>query len=103
MAHAGEELGLVLARLGELAALLLDLVEQPDVLDGDHRLVGEGRSERNLLISKRSHHCAEQEQDTDWDTFAEQRHSYSGSIVASPLRFAECVFRIGQKIDNLDR
>ena len=32
VAHAGEELRLVLARLGELAALLLDLAEQPGVL-----------------------------------------------------------------------
>ena len=42
MAHVGEELRLVLARLGELAALL-DFVEQPHVLDRDYRLVGEGR------------------------------------------------------------
>ena len=44
VAHVGEELRLVLARLGELAALVLDFVEQPHVLDRDHRLVGEGRS-----------------------------------------------------------
>ena len=42
MAHVGEELRLVLACLRELAALVLDFVEQPHVLDGDHRLVGEG-------------------------------------------------------------
>ena len=43
VAHVGEELRLVLARLGELAALVLDFVEQPHVLDRDRRLVGEGR------------------------------------------------------------
>ena len=42
MAHIGEELRLVLARLFKLPALVLDFVEQPHVLDGDHRLVGEG-------------------------------------------------------------
>ena len=43
VAHVGEELRLVLARLGKLPALVLDFVEQPHVLDRDHRLVGEGR------------------------------------------------------------
>jgi hypothetical protein len=32
----------VLARLRQLPALLLDFVEQPHVLNGDDRLVGEG-------------------------------------------------------------
>ena len=45
VAHVGEELRLVLARLGELAALVLDFVEQAHVLDRDHRLVGEGRDQ----------------------------------------------------------
>jgi hypothetical protein len=38
-----QELRLVLARLGELPALVLDFVEQSHVLDRDHRLVGEAR------------------------------------------------------------
>jgi hypothetical protein len=39
--RASEELRLVLARQLELAALVLDFVEQPHVLDGDRRLVSE--------------------------------------------------------------
>ena len=38
VAHVGEELRLVLARDLELPALLLDLAEQPRVLDRQHRL-----------------------------------------------------------------
>ena len=38
VAHVGEELRLVLARLLELPALVLDFVEQVDIGDGDHRL-----------------------------------------------------------------
>ena len=38
----------MLARLLELPALLLDLVEQARVLDGDHRLVGEGFEQTDL-------------------------------------------------------
>ena len=34
--------GLLLQRLGELARARLQLLEQPHVLDRDHRLVGEG-------------------------------------------------------------
>ena len=44
VAHIGEELRFVLARLLDLPALVLDFFEQPHVLDGDHRLVGEGRA-----------------------------------------------------------
>jgi hypothetical protein len=42
VAHAGNELRLVLARLRQLPVLILDFVEQPHVLDRDRRLVGEG-------------------------------------------------------------
>ena len=43
----------MLARLRELAALVLDFVEQPHVLDCDHRLVGEGRDQIDLLVGER--------------------------------------------------
>src|SRR5262249_8198357 len=52
VAHVGEELRLVLARLGKLTALVLDFIEQPHVLDRDHSLVGEGRDQFNLLIGE---------------------------------------------------
>ena len=42
VAHVGEELRLVLAGDLELPALLLDLAEQPRVLDRERRLAGEG-------------------------------------------------------------
>src|SRR5262249_44656913 len=45
VAHVGDELGLVLARDLELAALLCDLLEQTGVLQSDRRLVGEGLHE----------------------------------------------------------
>ena len=37
---------------GEIVGALLYLVEQPDVLDRDHRLVGEGRDKLDLLVGK---------------------------------------------------
>ncbi len=56
--HVGEELRLVLVRHLELRALLLDLAEQPRVLDRDHRLVGEGLQERDLLLRKGAGHVS---------------------------------------------
>ena len=40
--HVGQELGLVPAGNFQLAALLLDLLEQPRVLNGERRLTGKG-------------------------------------------------------------
>ena len=52
MAHIGKELRLVLAGLRKLAALVLDFVEQPHVLDRDHRLVGKGGDQLDLLVGE---------------------------------------------------
>src|SRR5262249_36788691 len=41
VAHAGDEQRLALARLRKLPTLVLDVVEQPYVLDRDHGLIGE--------------------------------------------------------------
>ena len=41
---------LLLQRLGEFARARLHLVEQPHVLDRDHRLVGEGLDQFDLLV-----------------------------------------------------
>jgi hypothetical protein len=58
VAHIGEELRLVFARLLDLAALFLDFLEQPHVLDGNHGLVGEGRGKLNLLFGERANGAA---------------------------------------------
>ena len=46
---------LLLQRLGQLAGARLHLVEQPHVLDRDHRLVGESGDQLDLLIGERAH------------------------------------------------
>src|SRR5215472_3009898 len=45
--------GLIIESLLELALLGLHLIEQPHVLDRDHRLVGEGCDEIDFLLSER--------------------------------------------------
>ena len=71
VAHVGEELRLVLARICELAALVLDFVEQPHVLDRDHRLVGEGRDQLDLLVGERPHRAPHQGNDANRTPFAQ--------------------------------
>ena len=61
--HAGEELGFVAVRDFELAALGLDLLEQPHVLDRDHGLIGEGLEQFDLLGGERLHVRAAQADD----------------------------------------
>ena len=53
----------------------LHLLEQPDVLDRDHRLVGEGLDDFDLLGFKRSHGEPEQINDTKGMSIADERHA----------------------------
>src|SRR5215472_9799204 len=71
VAHIGEELRLVLARLFKLSALVLDFIEQSHVLDGDRRLVCKRRDQLDLLIGEWPYLRARQDQDADGDTFAQ--------------------------------
>ena len=56
-ADDAEHLGgrrLMLQRLAQFCVALLEFLEQPDVLDGDHGLVGEGFEQCDLLVSERT-------------------------------------------------
>src|SRR5262245_57642396 len=55
VAHAGEELRLVLTGHLKLAVLVLDLVEQPHVLDRDYGLLGKGLNQLDLPARDRPH------------------------------------------------
>jgi hypothetical protein len=75
VAHAGEELRLPLARLRELAALVLDFIEQADVFDGDHSLVGEGGEQLDLLVCG-GFDCALAQRDyADWIALTQERYA----------------------------
>ena len=71
--HVGEELRLVLVGHLELAALGLDLVEQARVLDRDHRLVGEGLEQRQLLVAERRRRVARDLDRADAVSFPDHR------------------------------
>ena len=55
------------------AALVLDLAEQPRVLDRDHRLVGEGLEQRDLLVGEGLGVIATDEDRADASAFPEHR------------------------------
>ena len=102
VAHVGEELRLVLARLGKLSARLLDLVEQPHILDGDHSLVGEGGQQLDLLFGERFHDLALQGDYADWRAFAQQWNAQHRANAADPRRFGHFVVRFGQHISDMN-
>src|SRR5262245_31552054 len=45
-------------RLRQRLVLLLEFLEPPHILDGNHGLVGEGRKKGDLLVGKRPHLAA---------------------------------------------
>ncbi len=73
---------LLLQRLGEIVGALPQFAEQTRVLDGDHRLVGEGRDQIDLLVGERFHDGAEQEEDADGGSLPQQRHAQSRAKAA---------------------
>jgi hypothetical protein len=82
---------------------VLHVVEQPHVLDGDHRLVGEGRHQGDLTFGERFDDAARQHQDADGNALAQHRHAEDGSRLAELRQFGQREFGIGRDIRNLDR
>jgi hypothetical protein len=64
---------LVFQRLLNLAGPRLHLLEQTRILDCDHRLVGEGLDEFDLLVCKGQNHATAQEKTAESLIFAEER------------------------------
>ena len=72
--------GLLFERLRQLLCPCLHLVEQPDIFDRDHGLIGEGLQQRDLLFGERIHFGAAKRDRSNTLTFAQQRHAQNGSI-----------------------
>jgi hypothetical protein len=102
VAHVGQKLRLVLACLGELATLVLYLVEQAYVLDRDRRLVGEGRNELDLFVGEWAHLGAGQCQDADRDPLAQHRNPECGSNADQFPSLRKGVVRVGFDIGNMN-
>ncbi len=79
---------LLFERRGEFARPKLNLLEQPDVFDGDDSLVGEGLDELDLALREWPHDLPRQRKDADRFAVAPKWNAKIGSMVAEPLVFA---------------
>ena len=68
-----------LARRRQVAVPSLQLVEQPHVLDGDHRLIGEGLEERDLVVGESAGVAAGHRDPPNRIVVPEQRHHNNAS------------------------
>src|SRR3954449_7965422 len=88
--------------LREIARLRLQLIEQPDVFDGDHRLVSESGYKLDLLVREPPHRFPSQHDNSDRNSFSHERDANYGAIVSPRTLFDIIVFGIGINIDNLN-
>ena len=94
---------LLLQRLGKLARARLHLVEQPHILDRDHRLVGECRNQFNLLLGERTHGRSRQIEHADRHAFPHQRYSQEGFGASTLGHLEPGVFGIRADVGNMNR
>ena len=99
--HVGGR-GLLLQRFSEVIGLRPDLVEQPRVLDRDHRLIGKRRDQLDLLPGERLRDRTAGCNHADGDALAQKRNAEHGAEVAAPDRFSPRVIRIGQHVRNVN-
>jgi len=78
--------GLLLQRIGKLVRALLLGLEQPRILDRDHRLVGEGLEQCDLFLGKRPHLHATDQNRSDRLPLPQQRSGERRSMTVSPSR-----------------
>src|SRR6516165_7001412 len=103
MAHAGDELRLVLARQLELTALVLDLAEQARVLDRQHRLGRERLQEMNGTLGKVAGLLAADHQRAQDLVPADQWHKEARSIAGLHSDFSQRTWRLVTYIGGLLR
>ena len=80
--------GLVFERLRQLRGPRLHLLEQPDVVDRDHRLVGEGGHKLDLLVGERPHFRARENDHAEERPFAQERDAKHGALLSNVLPIA---------------
>src|SRR5262252_10283147 len=89
--------------LCEIPILLLKLREHPHILDGNDRLVGEGRDELYLIIGEGLRLHPFEGEDSDEGTLSEHRNSQQGSVASHALSFSHLIVGISQDVGNMNR
>src|SRR5262249_40825667 len=87
----------------QVAITGIHLREQPDVLDRDHRLVGEGRHELDLFVSEGPYLTPLQSENSEKDTLPEHRDSQEGPEAGESMALWQLVFRICLNVGNVNR
>src|SRR5262249_4456688 len=94
--------GLLVQRPAQLARARLHLVEQPHVLDRDHRLIGERGHQLDLLVGKWAHRASHQHDHANRLAFTQQRNTEHRTVVADLRWLYKLVFRIGENVGYLN-
>src|SRR5262252_10619470 len=92
--------------VGQRPIRLLQLIEQPHVLDGDDRLVGKGFEEQDLLARERTYLLSANLDSPNGDAFSQQRcRKYGPNTRESLSRFGfrEFGFELCEKVMDMDR
>src|SRR4029077_15763695 len=79
--------GLMLQGLAQLFIALLQLFEQPHVLDGDHRLIGESFQESNLFFGERTDFSSPDVDSAYRNSFSEHRYAKVSSCAKALREF----------------
>src|SRR4030095_15491056 len=91
---------LLVERRRQLAIARLELLEQPDVLDRDHGLVGEGLQQRNLLLGERAHLRAANGDGADRAAVADERYGELGAPGSTGGQ--RVVWKLAQRLRRAD-
>jgi hypothetical protein len=80
----------------------LNFIEQPGILDRDHRLVGESCHQLDLLVGEGINLAADKRKHTDCCSVAQERNTKIGSVAKCLLIGGGAVFRIGEYVVNVN-
>ena len=87
----------------QLGLALAQLVEQPRILDRDHRLIGEAGGQLDLLVREGLDARADKPKYADQCLLAQQRNAEQRAVADDLLSFPIGVFRVLQHIGDVDR
>ena len=92
----------MLQRLRKLARALLLGFEQPNILDRDHRLVGEGLDQLDLFFGEWAGRRPRQREDTNRKALSHQRNSQNCTITSNAQDIGHFVLGVGLAIRNMN-
>src|SRR5215471_9940287 len=89
-------------RRGLLLQRLFEFSEEPDVLDGDHGLVGEGFEKSDLFVCEGPDFCPPKSDHSDDGTLPQHRNCEDCSDLSTPLTLGPTVFRVCQDVMDVN-